>query len=350
MMFIALKKKRISRPVLLEVACEVVSRPGVLFCDVNAASNDAQTSADPNVIRFDIVKTTDHFSIAENLKKFYQGEVLVPMCIPPHLIHIPDTDMLHKPICVTRDAKWRPTEKRETVAPAELEAACTERIAPQEKSPSELVPPESSFVNQTVFCEKGGSGSKMPFSTTTLLLTAAGGGSSTFSTPSALFSQTPVCFTKEDSSGQPIRIDLELGAPRVVKLAMDPVARGGVLNVKGENNDCCYLPVGDQKTIRNLISTSPQAAHSPLPVARGGVQNVKGEHNDCCYHLAGVIGTLCRDPNAVSTGRTSCSKLELASARNQILENLSRWRKAQREWCSSDAELEECTELPRRTR
>ena len=82
------------------------------------------------------------------------------------------------------------------------------------------------MVKQAVICEMEVSGSTMPFSTSTLLLTAAGRGSSTLSTPLPLFSQTPVCLTKEDESAQLFRIDLELGAPVVVVDPKQPAGLG----------------------------------------------------------------------------------------------------------------------------
>ena len=47
MMYIALKEKRISVPVVLEIKLEVVSRPGVLFCGMNAAAKDSKASRYP---------------------------------------------------------------------------------------------------------------------------------------------------------------------------------------------------------------------------------------------------------------------------------------------------------------
>jgi len=288
-----------------------VSRPGVLFCDINAAANEAKTSADPSVIRFDIVKAVDHFSIKAGMRKFYQAEVLVPLCIPPHLIRIPDADISGHALV----PKAIPTLK---VIPAKEDRSQSPKpqVAPEEKSPSELVTPESSVVKQAVICE-------MPFSTSTLLLTAAGGGSSTLSTPSPPFSQTPACLTKEDESAQLSRIDLELGAPIVV---VDPKQPAGLASTPAS--------VTSYETKALALSPALNAC------ARGGVLNIKGDHNDCCYHLAGVIGTLCSDPNALSTGRTACSKTDLAQAREKIVQNLSRWRKAKRDWCCSEAELE----------
>ena len=41
-MFQAVAEDRISKPMILEIKLEVVSRPGVRFCDSNATSNDNQ--------------------------------------------------------------------------------------------------------------------------------------------------------------------------------------------------------------------------------------------------------------------------------------------------------------------
>jgi hypothetical protein len=57
MMYIALKEKRVLAPVVLEIKLEVVSRPGVLFCGINAAANAAKASESPNVIRFDVLRS-----------------------------------------------------------------------------------------------------------------------------------------------------------------------------------------------------------------------------------------------------------------------------------------------------
>ena len=93
MMYIALKEKRVLAPVVLEIKLEVVSRPGVLFCGINAAANAAKASESPNVIRFDVVKAKSLRSVVdESLRPYYQGEVLVPDWVPPHLIKFPKVD------------------------------------------------------------------------------------------------------------------------------------------------------------------------------------------------------------------------------------------------------------------
>ena len=96
MMYIALKEKRISVPVVLEIKLEVVSRPGVLFCGVNAAAKAAKASESPRVIRFDVVRAYSQHEVDQSLRPFFQGEVLVPDWIPPHLIKIPKVDIFTK--------------------------------------------------------------------------------------------------------------------------------------------------------------------------------------------------------------------------------------------------------------
>jgi hypothetical protein len=96
MMFKALKEQRISRPVILEIKREIVNRPGVLFSERNAASTGVATSANANVIHFDIVKKA-YRSVPDEKKAFYQGEVLIPDCVPPHLIAV---DALNSPLSV----------------------------------------------------------------------------------------------------------------------------------------------------------------------------------------------------------------------------------------------------------
>ena len=69
---------------------------GVLFCAINAASPAAKVSEDAGVIHFETVKADSHFGVAASEKSFFQGEVLVPDWIPPHLIKIPNVDAFAK--------------------------------------------------------------------------------------------------------------------------------------------------------------------------------------------------------------------------------------------------------------
>ena len=90
MKYIAKSEGRISRPVVLQIKLEVVSKPGVLFFDCNATRRDAVQSSSPNVVRFDVVKAANQFAVAAELRRFYQAEVLVPSPVPSHLIVFPD--------------------------------------------------------------------------------------------------------------------------------------------------------------------------------------------------------------------------------------------------------------------
>jgi hypothetical protein len=95
MLFVALEEKRITKPVILEVSLQVVSRPGVLFSDCNATRKGCIVSTSPSVVRFDIVKKP-YFEVDESLKHFYQAEVLVPSPLEPHLITIPSPPKFRK--------------------------------------------------------------------------------------------------------------------------------------------------------------------------------------------------------------------------------------------------------------
>ena len=63
MMFVAVNEGRISRPVILTIQLQVVSRPGVLFCEQNAAAKEATASRDPGVIKFGIVRAKNKFGL-----------------------------------------------------------------------------------------------------------------------------------------------------------------------------------------------------------------------------------------------------------------------------------------------
>jgi hypothetical protein len=61
---------------------------------------------------------------------------------------------------------------------------------------------------------------------------------------------------------------------------------------------------------------------------------------DCCYHLAGVIGSLSKDPGAVASSRAPCSAADLLVTRNQILDNFRRWQESKKPFCTSESDLE----------
>ena len=141
MMYLALKDGRISKPVVLEIKLEVVSRPGVLFCAINAASSAAKASEDPSVIHFETVRANSQRSVAASERVFFQGEVLVPDCIPPHLIKIPKVG-----------ARARPLEFRGRLPDSSL-VVCTlgSEIGVKDSKPSSLP------FHQTVALEQGSS-------------------------------------------------------------------------------------------------------------------------------------------------------------------------------------------------
>jgi len=70
MMHVAKKEGRIDKPVVLRVKLEAVSRPGVLFTDCNATRHDATISADPGIVRFDVVKAESMFLVPQTLRRF----------------------------------------------------------------------------------------------------------------------------------------------------------------------------------------------------------------------------------------------------------------------------------------
>ena len=59
MMYVALKEGRISAPVLLKIDLQVVSRPNVMFSDMNATHREAKET--PQGIRFDVTKANSQF-------------------------------------------------------------------------------------------------------------------------------------------------------------------------------------------------------------------------------------------------------------------------------------------------
>ena len=83
MMHQAVAEKRISRPVMLEIKLEVVSRKGVRFFDCNATRADARHSNNPSIVRFDVVRAKRQGDVEKDLQRFYQAEVLIPSPIPP---------------------------------------------------------------------------------------------------------------------------------------------------------------------------------------------------------------------------------------------------------------------------
>lgn len=123
MQFVAKRAGRISGVVTLCVKLEVVSRPGVLFSDVNANSRDVKISQAPDDVRFEVVKAENSFRVPELLRKYYQAEVLIPGVVPPHLI------------TVMKAKRNRGTAERAAVKHEVKES-------PKEMPPAEAAPPK----------------------------------------------------------------------------------------------------------------------------------------------------------------------------------------------------------------
>ena len=139
MKYVALKEKRISRAVMLQIKLQVVSRPGVLFFDCNATRHDAVQSTSPTVVHFDVVKAENHFALAPEQVHFYQAEVLVPSPLPPHLIVFPE------------DQKATVLPKR--TGPATRNISASNRAAETNPAGGELPKPELPRVERAELCE-----------------------------------------------------------------------------------------------------------------------------------------------------------------------------------------------------
>lgn len=85
MMFVAMGDGRISNPVILEIAPEVIYWQDTCFADMNATRNGANVGEgvdDFKRIHFDAVKARKHFDLAEDEQPYFQAEVLVKNSIP----------------------------------------------------------------------------------------------------------------------------------------------------------------------------------------------------------------------------------------------------------------------------
>ena len=112
MRFVAVKEKRVTRPVIVVIKLEVVSRSGVLFSDCNATRKDAVISPRPEVVSFDVVKASNQFEVKQSLRHLYQAEVLVPSPLPPEFIVAFRKTRANKraaaPSCVTTPSRAAP--------------------------------------------------------------------------------------------------------------------------------------------------------------------------------------------------------------------------------------------------
>src|SRR5207244_1784475 len=97
MMYVALSEGRLLYPVVLQVSLDVVSRPGTLFSDRNAASSSAIVCGNQSVIRFNIVRKPNQFTVSSADRCFFQAEVLIPSEIGPEFIRFPFNPSLLPP-------------------------------------------------------------------------------------------------------------------------------------------------------------------------------------------------------------------------------------------------------------
>jgi len=85
MMYAAMNEERISNPVILEIAPEVVYWQESKYADRNATKNGAQIGdeiEDFKKIHFNTIKVRSYFDLPEEEQPFYQAEVLVKNFIP----------------------------------------------------------------------------------------------------------------------------------------------------------------------------------------------------------------------------------------------------------------------------
>jgi hypothetical protein len=291
MLYKAKAEKRISTPVVLEIKLEVVSRPGVLFCETNAAANGSKASESPRVIRFEVVKATSSRAVPESQRPFYQGEVLVPDNIPPHLIKIPNVDAFSRPL----------------------------------EHSGRL--PDPNLVMGTLRSETEAKASKPSSIANQHLTIAAGAGSST---PKPRVSPIEVFIAGDGKSNQE------------TFTASEPVHSAVEVT-----SDCTDKPAHSA-----LLSapTSPSASLVFTASATGGVVAVRAD-GDCCYHLCGVFGDLMRNPEAVQSGSTPCLPAATAAARVRMMSNINEYTDLVKSSCVDPSEvdgaiLENFGELP----
>ena len=300
MMYQALKDGRISRPVVLEIKLEVVSRPGVLFCAINAASSAAKASEDPSVIHFETVRANSQHSVAASERVFFQGEVLVPDCIPAHLIKIPKVDVLGKPL-----------EFRGRLPDSFLVGcASSSEIGVRDAKPFSLAIP----LHQIVAAGAGSSASEDPLVSLLEVQSTRKGKSTheTFATPKML--GTSCVFTQE-------QVACALGATGQVELT-------------------AQTAVAVATATASTPSPPLQAAPSVFAAsAVGGVVAVLADGN-CCFHLCAVFGDLMQDFNAVKSGSTACLPAKSAAARVRIMDNINEYIDLVKSTCVDESEVE----------
>ncbi len=85
MMYVAMNEYRISNPVILEIAPEVIYNEDTCYADCNATRNGANVGSsldDFKKIHFQTVKATKHFDLDADEQPYFQAEILVKNFIP----------------------------------------------------------------------------------------------------------------------------------------------------------------------------------------------------------------------------------------------------------------------------
>ena len=102
----------------------------------------------------------------------------------------------------------------------------------------------------------------------------------------------------------------------------------------------------DPPTLCPSPLTLPLPFVSVVSDTQAGVLAIKADGH-CCYHVAGVIGALCKDANALAQDHATCSSEELTHARTQILQNFGTLVASKQEFfpLAEDLEAHTCTFL-----
>ena len=334
MMFKALKEARISRPVILEMKLEIVSRPGVLFCERNAAATGVQTSANPKVIHFEVVKK-DYKFVSSEQKMFYQGEVLVPDYVPPHLIRFPKVDVFNRSLTATELDGRLPNATGAECSASGCEIG--DRVSQHRR---DIVAGRAGDLSCELFnkrksdecssaepCLEGGSGTKKynaPLESSTPDPTAVVEKVETHSREEVLTCLSDGGVIKQLAENPAVHRAEHFA--KEVESSHEIIVSESVEKTEARElkEDTSVPPVGACETApaEAKLETKLPAVLSPKGI--GGVVAVKADGH-CCYHLAGIFALLCRNPNALSHGVARCLPTDLTRAREQILQNFRSW-------------------------
>jgi hypothetical protein len=258
MLFVALAEKRITKPVILEVSLQVVSRPGVLFSDCNATRKGCIVSTSPSVVRFDLVKKR-YFEVDESLKHFYQAEVLVPSPLEPHLITIPAPMKIRKKTKIPVPVPADPVKR---VVPESVKVECPVRT--DEKVSDVLSEPEPDRVEIV----RNGSVAKEP------LVVAV---SSTSAAPAIPYTRRPPC--EGESKSQHVRCLSDLVAPATLPPGTTVEPRGPAPALEPLEP----VPVLDP-TLIQLLPVIPVSVETPY------VKHSLNPDGSCCCGDTGCDG------------------------------------------------------------